>query len=389
LKLKFSNIYCYGEENSIDFTKIEKKISGVIAPNRAGKSSLIDIIAFALYDEYPRADKKSNIINENYKQYNLSLEFEIDGKKGIIEKSGKRSRGSHSPECRLIYNNEDLTQGTSALTCKEIEKLVGNYNDAQLTSISHQGNSDDFVNLKPNERKKSLAQLLALGSFEKLEKIIKEEQSKINFEIKVLEKNFRGKNSEKINEEIETLEFLFEKEKIRIKKINKEIYTKKEKIQEFKNKENDSFIKILQNKEKISNLNPEKTIDVKEAKEQLKKIINMTSEKEISKDELNSVYHAIEEISESEFSYKKIPTREELLIFIKESSLIKKDLEEKEKELNLELKILELEKEKIEILVEELLNNLKSNDYSNLNINFENLEVDVPDCDEIQKDEKP
>ncbi|CAG8809989.1 23187_t:CDS:2 [Gigaspora margarita] len=49
------------------------------------------------------------------------------------------------------------------------------YVNAELTSIFYQDNRDDFILLKPNERKQVLAQLLALGSFKKLEKEIKEE----------------------------------------------------------------------------------------------------------------------------------------------------------------------------------------------------------------------
>jgi DNA repair exonuclease SbcCD ATPase subunit len=56
--LEFNNLYCYGEGNYINFTKLENKLGGAIAPNKAGKSSLIDIIIFALYDKYPRAESK-------------------------------------------------------------------------------------------------------------------------------------------------------------------------------------------------------------------------------------------------------------------------------------------------------------------------------------------
>jgi DNA repair exonuclease SbcCD ATPase subunit len=390
LNLKFSNIYCYGQNNLIDFTTLERKISGAIAPNRAGKSALIDIVAFALYDEYPRADKKVNIINERSSDYYLLLEFEIDGKVGYIEKSGRRSRGSHLPECRFVYDNEDLTQGTSTLTCKEIEKLVGNYFDAQLTSISHQGTSTDFVHLKPNERKKALSQLLALGSFEKLEKIIKDEHSQLNFEIKLLEKGFRGETSEEIINKIKENKEIYNSENLKIKILDQNIENKKQILLRYIGKREQIFFNYCQIKDKLSTLNPEKKFDLNDLQEQLKNLLAMTLEKNFSPEEELEIYSSY--YSENNLSFnlnlEKILTRKELSDFINSSRFLKDEIGQKERIVLLEIKQLELEKIKISTLIEQGLKKLKEN-YHNLEINFEEIKLEIPVFNQEIDGERP
>ena len=50
-KLKWDNCFSYGEDNVINF-KDYKGILGIIAPNHMGKSAIIDIILFTLYDKF-------------------------------------------------------------------------------------------------------------------------------------------------------------------------------------------------------------------------------------------------------------------------------------------------------------------------------------------------
>ena len=54
VKFEFSNMFSYGENNKIDFTKVGG-LMGLFAPNAAGKSSLFDAISFCLYDKCSRA----------------------------------------------------------------------------------------------------------------------------------------------------------------------------------------------------------------------------------------------------------------------------------------------------------------------------------------------
>src|SRR3989344_3296394 len=60
ISVEWDNLYKYGRKNYIDFRKLEG-ISGVIAKNRWGKSSIIDIIVFGLYGKIMRGTKDTMI----------------------------------------------------------------------------------------------------------------------------------------------------------------------------------------------------------------------------------------------------------------------------------------------------------------------------------------
>ena len=82
LKLEFSNLLTYGENNIFDFEKLDTyEITGLCGHNSIGKSSLIDILLIALFNDFSRNEttKRSkhkyginnNIINHNFKNFCL------------------------------------------------------------------------------------------------------------------------------------------------------------------------------------------------------------------------------------------------------------------------------------------------------------------------------
>ena len=47
--LNFSNTFSYGKDNTLDFSKLQG-VTGIFAPNAAGKSSIFSSILYALYN---------------------------------------------------------------------------------------------------------------------------------------------------------------------------------------------------------------------------------------------------------------------------------------------------------------------------------------------------
>jgi len=396
LKLKFSNIYCYGQNNLIDFTKLENSLSGAIAPNRAGKSSLIDIIVFALYDEYPRAEKKLNIINNHSHstQYHLLLEFELDGKRGYIEKKGLGKRNLHSGQYKFVYDNQELTQGTNTQTCQEIEKLVGTYANAELTSILHQDNQKDFVaRLKPSERKQALARLLALGSFEKLEKEMKEKRPQLNARIGALRENFQGKKIAELAEERETTINLSNKKKTKIQELDKQIESKEKKHREFTEEKEQLSVNLARIQDKITILGPELSTNLEEAEAELEKTSKMIKvDNELSpSDEYNTYLlqpFDTDFTSKADLDLVKIPTRDEVLKVINQARLSQKRKQEKEPKILAEITHLEAEKSRINTLLETSKKHLQES-YTKLKINFKTLEIEAPLVKRPKEQEPP
>lgn len=177
LSLTFENMYNFEGINYINFTKLENKLSGIIGPNNIGKTALIDIILYGLYDVHPRISSKKCIINKNCMTYNLTLEFEINGRHGIIIKGSSY---------KFTFDDKELTQKTIPQTINEIRKIVGTYNDSILTSFQLQYNYNNFVNMTSNMRKQKLAELLSLRVFENIETEVVKEISELNGKHKVI-----------------------------------------------------------------------------------------------------------------------------------------------------------------------------------------------------------
>lgn len=87
LNLDFSNMFCYGANNEIDFRNSEG-IIGLFAPNHSGKSSIVDIILFTLFDKCSRG-LRTDILNQKKTNFHCRLTLEIDGNEYIIMRIGK------------------------------------------------------------------------------------------------------------------------------------------------------------------------------------------------------------------------------------------------------------------------------------------------------------
>lgn len=171
-KLEFDNFFSYGQGNEIDFTA-HKGIIGITGENRAGKSSLIDIILFMLYDKTSRTGKALSILNHQKSNLWGRLTLSINGRRYVIEKQGKvnKKRDAIPIKCKFYNVDEngqevDLSGTERASTNAIISQYVGEYDDAISTFFSTQGNSNTFIQMTSANRKTQLNSLLNLTIFD-------------------------------------------------------------------------------------------------------------------------------------------------------------------------------------------------------------------------------
>ncbi|CAJ0824564.1 22169_t:CDS:2 [Entrophospora sp. SA101] len=393
LQLQFSNLYCYGPDNLIDFTHLNSSLSGAIAPNRAGKSTLIDIIVFALYDKYPRAEKKIDIVNAKSTEYYLRLDFELDGKFGYIEKQGKKNKKKHDAHCKLVYDNQELTQGTNTLTCQEIEKLVGIYSNAELTAILHQDSRTDFVQLKSSERKQALARLLALGSFEKLEKEMREESREMNGKVSALEEGFQGKEAAEIIKEKQNFINSGNEAKNQLQGLDNKLEVKKKDLRNFVEQKEKLSINLARIQDKITNLGPECSISLGEAETELEKILKIiTVDAQLSPTEEYATYlfHSTDNnfTANIDLELIAIPTRDQVLEIIQQVRLVQKNKKEQESKILAEINRLETDKARITAFLETSFKYLQEN-HTKLLIDIKELKVEKPTVKRPEEKEMP
>jgi DNA repair exonuclease SbcCD ATPase subunit len=222
---EFSNMFCYGKGNKIDFEKLDGTI-GVVAPNHSGKSSIMDAIAYTIYDVCSRTNRALDVMNKKKTTFKAKLNLEINGNDYWIERDAKYKRVNHkdgrvSHQCPVkvkFYMIDDSgekvdlsgaarfnsTYGTG--TNEEIRKVLGTFDDFILTSLSLQTNGMNFLDKKQAERKKILSTFMDIEVFEQLESIAKSDSN----EERVLLRQFQKKDSYKeigtINQRITELE---------------------------------------------------------------------------------------------------------------------------------------------------------------------------------------
>ena len=192
IRFEFSNMFSYGEDNKIDFSKLNG-LMGLFAPNAQGKSSIFDAISFCLYDKSSRAFKAQNILNNRKQDFSCHLHFQIEGIDYHIERTAKTINKGKNVKVDVQFYRQDGDDKTSLNgterrdTNAVIEQYVGKYEDFVLTALSLQGNNSIFIDKSQSERKDLLAQFMGLNVFDKLYETGLEDIK----EVSVLIKNFK------------------------------------------------------------------------------------------------------------------------------------------------------------------------------------------------------
>jgi len=188
----FSNMFSYGENNVIDFTKL-KGLYGLFAPNAAGKSTLFEALSFCIFDKCNRTSRAEHVLNNRSTEFFGKFEFDIGDKSYVIERTGQQ-RKDH---VRVIVNFYTISESgeMQSLNGKErsdtnkiIRTYLGTYEDFVLTSYSVQNNNTGFIDMGQRERKELLAQFLDSDIFEHLYKVANEESKELASVIKDLNK---------------------------------------------------------------------------------------------------------------------------------------------------------------------------------------------------------
>ena len=257
LDLEFSNMFGYGENNFIDFSRFnDHTVVGLFANNGYGKSSLIDIILFTLFGKISRFQGNGvskDIINIQKTKFNSKIRFKIGSQVYIIEKEGKREQ---SGKIKIIKENffkmEDeniinLVDESRIKTDKLIVKEIGTFEEFIFTNIQLQNRDKSFKDMTMTERKEYLYKVFKLNFFEEIIKILSGTLKEISADVLLLKKSSSPEFKNQIKNEIEEFQ-------------NQEI-SLKEQIEDHQNQEQiltKSIHQLLEKTAKINHLTPEK-----------------------------------------------------------------------------------------------------------------------------------
>lgn len=196
-EIEFENLFTYGNKNKINFEKLEG-LNIIIGNNGLGKSSIVDIILFTLYNKFSRGEGKEalNIRHEHGKSI---LKIELNNIEYII----KRSINNNKTEIKLLENGKDISEDGKIRTDKKIIELFGTYEDMIMTSIILQvGNN--FIDIDDKDKKDILINILGLNIYDNIYTKCKKEFANLSsFVIKNIENALTNKDYLVILKDIE------------------------------------------------------------------------------------------------------------------------------------------------------------------------------------------
>ena len=273
INFEWSNLFNYGEGNSVDFRKING-ITGIFGKNFSGKSSIIDAILFTTFNTTSKNERKNvNVVNQNCDWGEGKVTIAIGNKSYTIhrkvEKYEKKSKGETSIEAKTYLDFsvfDPVTEVTTSLngitrnqTDANIRKHFGTIDDFLISSMSSQHGALAFINEGSTKRKEIIAKFLDLQFFDKKFKLAKEDAQGS----KVLMKKLQGRDYDK---EIQDAQDVLEGYKADVLKVE----TNKLKLEATLQFANDNMLQLSQ---KIANI-PTDVIDIHEVQSEIQKTKN-------------------------------------------------------------------------------------------------------------------
>ena len=187
-RMVFDNLFAYGENNQIDFTK-NTGITGIFGKNTKGKSSIIGSLMYCLFNTTDRGPIKNiHIVNSRKKFATASVDIKLNGEiirivRGTVKHTTRKGEeyASTSLEMQKINSAgevvENLTEEQRRETEKVLRNLIGTPEDFLMTSLASQGGMNRFIGEGSTARKGILTKFLDLDIFDKMSDLCKQDYS--------------------------------------------------------------------------------------------------------------------------------------------------------------------------------------------------------------------
>jgi len=306
-RFEFSNMFSYGEDNTIDFTQANG-IIGIFADNASGKSSILDAVSYCLFDRCSRTRKSKKVLNNDSDWFSSKAVLEINGKEYVIERSGEKKGHQGRVPVDVNFYVKEETGSTTSLNGKRrrdtnriIREYIGEYEDFVTTALSTQTDGTVFVEKTQAERKDMLSRFIGIDVFDRLHDKAKERRR----EATTLLKEYEG---DSLSEDIASAEKRYERALDAYQKFSKKEEDLEDKI-ESKNK------RLVSLNQKLRDV-PGEDVDIsslKERKSQLENEKESVKDKvehfQIKKREKQQPLEGYKELLENSFDVKEVERR--------------------------------------------------------------------------------
>jgi len=268
LYLEFQNVFIYGNDhiNTINF---QNGVYNLSAPNTAGKSSITNIILFALFD---KVIKRKNIVNFNAKTGYIKLIFQhIDGvfkieKMNIREITDKSEKKTASDDFFYKITDNKLMNGKNKVETKQIiQSYVGTLDMFKISNLIIPYLNGCLLDIQDAEIKQFFDKLTKTEFYAEQYKEAKKRYNELNDKSKFKAGQIdQMKQISQVSDDVENELILLKQQQIQLKNIINEI--------EIKNKQ--TIDAIIQLKSQLSVVE-----EVNESKEELEFLANQETKK--------------------------------------------------------------------------------------------------------------
>jgi DNA repair exonuclease SbcCD ATPase subunit len=303
-RFEFSNMFSYGENNVLDFTKLND-VYGLFAANASGKSSLFSALCFCIFDKTDRTFKASQVMNSEKMTFSCKFNFEINAVDYFIERKGTRDKKGNVKVDVHFYKTENdkevpLNAEARRSTNEIIRDYLGTYDDFILTALALQGNGGSFIDLGQTQRKELLSQFIGLNLFDDLLSVASDRIKEISGAIKVFSKEDNTKKMAEMLNEIDLLSTKNEEQRKTLAKYKDQSNGLIEQIS-LKNRE---LVALDQTPTDIDILNKKKIDLEKNVADLMEKIDILKKERNVDVEKLKEINISLKEYDDIDFDKK-------------------------------------------------------------------------------------
>jgi len=267
--IEFSNFLSYGENQKLDFDKL----NGIVVvesdpPNFGGKTVLtVDLLMFLFFNETTKTTKAEEIFNRysNKDKVHVKGEITIDGEDYVIVRNIERkiSKKNESNVKTELDFFKKLSDGTLLNFTGEqrretesfIKNSIGTKEDFLTTILTTGSNLEDLLEAKPTSRGQVLSRFMGLEFLKRKEEVAKEIYGDFS-----KQKISNIYSSEQLKSEIETHQESILELKVQIKTNEQSLFNVNDAITKGKSYRDDMLKKKHTNiNHELSLLKPDKT----------------------------------------------------------------------------------------------------------------------------------
>ncbi len=225
-------------------------INAIIGENGAGKTTILEAIAYALY---PRSvGKHENLIRSGARRMRVQLEFELDGRRYLLIRERERG-GISSASIHDVTDGRRLLQRDQSKVNRQIEALLGISRETFLQAIYvRQGEIAQLLEQTPSRRRELVGRLLGIEMLERIWEGLRDVISRLDADLQSVDSEIKGigdvfKERASLESEKEELledlqktskeEELLNREMERLEKTREDLEQKNLKYRELKTKE--------------------------------------------------------------------------------------------------------------------------------------------------------